>query len=316
MRWEWPDAATKTDWGWLAAIGAVTVALGLVKNFTFVPVCVTPIWVALILLTIAGYLKGAGRLPRLSSGLATMAWVFSMAPIVSHAVYVLTTAGFPLYDEAYARIDAALGIDNIGLVQATGASAWFSDLSLVVYKQFAWQAMFAYALLVATRQYERLADTITIMTIGFVATLVLSTVFPALGIAAYYGLTGADFGYLGTSGATTWHLPHYLALRAGTMTTFPAPGEWQGLVCFPSFHVIHALAAAYAVSNIRWLALPSAVFSGFMIFTAIPVGGHFFIDLVGGYAIYAASVWYVDWRRAARLARVLPAAPDLYPSAA
>lgn len=300
MQWSWPRGATKANWLAILGIGVVMLVWGMLAGFKFSAAYFVPVWVALVLLRGAGYLEARGTWPRVTASLAVLAWLLAGAPIVSHACYVMTSANFPLYDSLYARLDEAMGIDVIGLIRATGQDAWFAVMSLNIYQQFVIQAMLGYAVLIATKQFDRLADTLGIMTIGMVTTLVMSTLFPALGIAGHYAIAASDFGHLGGSGATAWHLEHYLGLRDGTMRAFPEPEKWQGLVTFPSFHVVHTLAAAYAVSNIRWLAWPSGIFTGFMIFTAIPIGGHYFVDLVAGFGIYMAALWYVSWRRAPR----------------
>lgn len=68
----------------------------------------------------------------------------------------------------------------------------------------------------------------------------------------------------------------------------------SGVVTFPSFHAVMALLVAQAWwSNplCRW---PVAAWNGLIAITAIPMGGHYFVDLLAGAGVWAASVAVVS----------------------
>jgi membrane-associated phospholipid phosphatase len=294
----------------LAAAALVTAGAGLLAGFAFEPAVLVLIVNVLALLALAGHLSARTLWPRLSALLATMAWIVATATIMSHASYVFAAANLPLCDGVLARIDAVIGIDVPQLARATGESEWLSFASAFVYSKTAYQLFFAYFVLIATQQYARLADTLSILLLGMTATLVLSALFPAVGAFVHHHVADADLGHLEGIRAGVWHLDHFLALRDGTMRAFPTT-QWEGLVTFPSFHTIYALAGAYALANSRWLALPASLFSGAVIFSTVPVGGHHFIDVVAGLLIFAACVSLVEARRkrAQPLSAALPAGP-------
>ena len=89
----------------------------------------------------------------------------------------------------------------------------------------------------------------------------------------------------------------YVALRSGALHAFPAV-KWHGIVTFPSFHVIYSLTGLYAVAHIRPLAIVSALVSAAVAVSAVPVGGHYAIDIVCGAAVWCAAVVFVERRRA------------------
>lgn len=296
MVWQRPEIPNASDWGLIAATGIVTFVWGYLAGFNLPSVAVSVLGNACLLLFCAGYLKAQDKLPVLSALFGALAWILATATIMSHASYVWATANLPMVDDTLARMDKALGADARAITQSTGAFGWFAYASLVAYSKTAYQMFLAFGVLMVCRQYERLADTFSILTIGMVATLILSTLFPAADAFDYYKFTDADVGKLAGTGVGVWHLEHLYALRSGAMRTFPTT-DWQGLVTFPSFHTIYALAGGYALATNRWLAWPAAIFSGFVLFTTVPIGGHYFVDVVGGVAIFMATVWYVEARR-------------------
>jgi hypothetical protein len=294
MRWSLPPPWSNVTSQSLLGLAAFTGLWGTYAGFTFDTIYVAPIWLGLVLIVVAGYLNAAGRLPRISATLGLFAWLFMSATIVTHAQYVGTSTGLPMWDGLMAATDQALGIDIPVLVQITGSQGWFADLSVATYRSFHQQTFLAYALLIASGRFDRLRDVITMMTLGLAVTLTMSWLVPSIGMAAHYNITDQNLGHLKASGAAFWHVEHYRALHAGLMKEFPSYGGWHGLVSFPSFHVIQTLIAIYAVSYSRPLALLFSVWSGLIIFTTIPVGGHHFVDLIGGHLIFAAMVLWLS----------------------
>lgn len=296
MIWQYPEIPNRSDWVLILAVGLVTFVWGALAGFNFPSVAVSVLANAALLMFCAGYLKAQNKLPVVSALFGALAWILTIATVMSHASYVWASANLPMRDDTFAHLDAALGVDARTITQGTGVYGWFATASLVAYCKTAYQMFLAFGVLMYCRQHERLADTFSILAIGGVATLVLSTLFPAADAFDYYRFTENDLGKLNGTGVGVWHLEHLNALRSGVMRTFPTT-DWQGLVTFPSFHTIYALSGGYALATNRWLAWPSAIFSGFVLFTTIPIGGHYFIDVVGGVAIFVASVWYVEGRR-------------------
>ena len=72
---------------------------------------------------------------------------------------------------------------------------------------------------------------------------------------------------------------------------------WRGLITFPSFHAIVALTGLYAAYPIRCLFWPAALFTGPILISTLPVGGHYAIDVIAAVAIVAVSILWVERRR-------------------
>jgi len=66
--------------------------------------------------------------------------------------------------------------------------------------------------------------------------------------------------------------------------------QQSGIVCFPSFHVVWAVLCAAALWGFRPLRVPVAVFSAMIVLSTLTTGWHYFIDVLGGLVLGAASV--------------------------
>ena len=61
----------------------------------------------------------------------------------------------------------------------------------------------------------------------------------------------------------------------------------SGVVTFPSFHAVMACMIGSAFQGFRWMSALVWIWSSVMVFSAIPIGGHYAIDLVAGAALWA-----------------------------
>ena len=86
------------------------------------------------------------------------------------------------------------------------------------------------------------------------------------------------------TGAGSWHIADFKAVRAGTLRGIVYE-NLQGIVQFPSFHTVGALTASWAVWRTPYVRWPFLAANAFIVFTALPVGGHFLMDVVGGVAL-------------------------------
>lgn len=259
----------------------------------------------LVCLTLASTVRVQNLFPKLCTYLAMLVWVGFTAKTMAHANYVLTSLNLPLWDQHFAAADALIGINHVELREGIAQNEFVSKFLLHAYTKTYLQLYLGIALLVLSDRRERLADTLSVVALGAVATLVFSTLMPAAGTYPYFHMSSLTSGYL-TGFDTGAYYDTYTALRSGAINTFPT-GNWHGIVTFPSFHVIYSLTGLYAVAHIRPLAIISALFSVAVAVSAVPVGGHYLIDIVGGVAIWCAAVWYVERRRAILNAATTPA---------
>lgn len=104
--------------------------------------------------------------------------------------------------------------------------------------------------------------------------------FAAQGPYTYFGISQSDLA--NSSVVLPWHYPPILeAIRNGSMTSL-SDDCISGLVTFPSLHAASAMALASAFWRFRWLAWPMLGLNVMMALAAVPIGGHYFIDVIVG----------------------------------
>ena len=157
------------------------------------------------------------------------------------------------------------------------------------------QIVAVFLILAATRQLTRLADFIFLFMATSLVIVVLSSLLPAAGAFVFHNPPAALRDVVGHD-AGIWHLRHFEALRSGAMRAID-PAAIEGLVTFPSFHAALAVITVWACWRTRFLAYPVLALNAVVIVSAVPVGGHYFIDIVAGLAIAAAALAVNAWRR-------------------
>ena len=209
--------------------------------------------------------------------------------------YVGTSLDLPLLDAQFARLDAALGFDWLATLELTDRWTLLGTLLRTAYFTCMPQIVAVFLILAATRQLTRLADFIFLFMATSLVTVVLSSLLPAAGAFVYHNPSSALRDVVGHD-AGLWHLKHFEALRSGAMRAID-PAAIEGLVTFPSFHAALAAITAWAFWRTRFLAYPALALNAVVIVSAVPVGGHYFIDIVAGLAIAAAALAVNAWRR-------------------
>ena len=216
--------------------------------------------------------------------------------------YLGTSLSLPLLDAQFARADAALGFDWLATLELANAWPLLGKLLRAAYATSMPQVLFVFLMLATTRQLSRLADFLALFTATSLATIVAASLLPAAGAFVHFDPPAALRGVVGAD-AGIWHLKHFEALRSGAMRAID-PGTIEGLVTFPSFHAALAVITVWALWRTRWLALPALCLNALVIVSTVPVGGHYFVDVLAGIGIGAAAIGALAWwRRTAMRAR-------------
>jgi membrane-associated phospholipid phosphatase len=193
--------------------------------------------------------------------------------------YLGATGAFPLQDNTLANLDHFLGFDWLA---CRNFVVNYPHLHLVLawaYKSLLWQILFTVIFLSALGRSERCAELLLLAAFALLITVPIAAFWPALGPFATFG---------GDQGLTAY-LPHLLALRAGAPWHFSPP--LQGIITMPSYHTVLAILLTYAyrgtgpgggMGPVGWAV---AVLNGVMLVAIAPIGGHYFVDMIGGGAI-------------------------------
>lgn len=191
--------------------------------------------------------------------------------------YLAFRTGAPLADARLASWDAA-----IGLSWPTWAAWVAAHPDLVRLLHFAYDAMpvqvtATLVLLPLCGMASRSDEFLAMLGFSLIPTLSLCALLPAQGSGVYF------------NGA---HIANYLAaqtsLRSGHVMTFSIDRA-QGIVTFPSFHVIAAVGLINAARR-TVLAFPVWVLDLLMIVSAPTEGWHYFVDVLAGLVIAVLSI--------------------------
>lgn len=182
-----------------------------------------------------------------------------------------------LKDDALRRADLLLGVDVVE------ASRWFREHAIaqkvmeLAYFSAIPQTIFLLAYFGFTKN-SRLGTFLKRFMAGAAVTLVVFALVPARG------------NYTDVPDCMQSTADRFDALRAGTITEIN-PKDAKGIITFPSFHTVWAvlLMAAFINTPVR---TPMLLLNLLMIASTIPVGCHYFVDILGGLGI-CAIVWRI-----------------------
>ncbi|MEZ5682017.1 MAG: phosphatase PAP2 family protein [Erythrobacter sp.] len=167
-----------------------------------------------------------------------------------------------------------------------------------IYVSLNWQP-FALLLVIAiwgkVRDFDRFVGA---WTLTMLACVLPFAFFAAQGPYTYFGISQSDLA--NSSVVLPWHYPPILAaIRNGSMTSL-SDDCISGLVTFPSLHAASAMVLASAFWRFRWLAWPMLGLNVMMALAAVPIGGHYFIDVIVGSAIGLSAYRLATWISEAR----------------
>ena len=307
MQFSFPDFPRRIDWAILAAIAVVTSVLGWALGFSGPHSNHLSVVVQfLILLLFVSYVPCRTLFPLPVTVLCLILWAGLAVVTNGYATYVLAATNLPLWDSTFAAADHLFGLDHVALRDFAGSNEFLSNVLVFAYVNTATPLLVVVVLLIARGDIERLANTVSILAISVTATLVLFTIFPAIGAYPYFGMTVEHAPFLAKAPTNSWYA-HYAALRDGSMRAFPRD-DWKAIVDFPSFHAIYTLIGLYAVAHIRLLAIIYMAFSAVVLVSTLPIGGHYFVDVIAGFIIWAVAIRIVEGQAAwVRWAPAVPA---------
>jgi len=202
--------------------------------------------------------------------------------------YLATTTKFPLIDRYLAAADSAMGLDWLWLFTWVREHQEISRVLGLSYTTGLYQMLILMMLLPALGRLERLREFVWLFVLATLITIPLSTVMPAAGAWAYYGVSHLTSNY---------YLPDFYALRSGEMHEI-AMTKITGIVQFPSFHTSVALILIYVTRGIRYLFPISCLLNIVMIASAPVYGGHHFTDIFAGLAVAPLAIVILRaWQR-------------------
>jgi membrane-associated phospholipid phosphatase len=192
--------------------------------------------------------------------------------------YLVVDPTLPAYDGALAKMDAALFFHWPDWLTFYRSHPWCQRVLKLTYDSWGVQLYGSAFFFALTGQQSRNRELLRIAIVSSVLTLAVFHSFPALGPFFYFSV--------GQGIESLLHMPH---LRAGERLTL-TPIDLQGLISFPSFHTVMALAFMYVHRGQGRLTHIVVMVNAAMLLATIMCGAHYLSDLLGGAVITATAI--------------------------
>lgn len=263
----------------LATLTALAWIVDHLLDYQFSGATTSAIAAGILLAVAAGYGWSAR-----SPALANMAyfgalWIVFTA-IGAISTYHATAMNYPLLDGAFSRMDQALGFRWADWYAFSHRYVWLYRVLQSAYNSLALQIIGSILFLCAIGMQQRCYELWWAALLSLAATSVISGLFPAAGTFEFYGV---DIG-------RAVHLAHFHQLRDGVSRTYTL-SAMQGIVTFPSYHMVMALLLTNAFRGTRLLGVIAAL-NAVMVLSTPVFGGHYLVDMLCGavIAVLAAAL--------------------------
>jgi hypothetical protein len=291
-------------------LGAVAAAFGLAILLTDFSVAIYPAivgggFVALY----AGFsffnaIATSRRDPQIVFVLGCIAQIVLITLLMAPFTYVAAAANFPMADATLLAVDRFLGLNWLGYVTFVNERPLLATWLDFGYMMIKWPLFIIPVVLAAAGKFRRLQEYVLAFLIALIATTIVSTMVPAIGVYQELGLSVTDFQNLNPN-AYLGQLRDLPLVRNGSLRVL---NDLSGIVTFPSFHAASAVLYGWGLWSSH-LFRPIAVIANLAMIAATPInGGHYFIDVIAGIAVAIIAIGVAQ-----RISRhvIAPSAQDI-----
>lgn len=210
---------------------------------------------------------------------------------------VLALAGLavnaPLIDGALIRADEMIGLDARTIVAFVSRVPALHHPLVFAYHASFKVLIFVPLILILMRRADAAWRFCAMIALAGFACALIAIPFPAIGAFAGLQLAEDVVSQL-PEGAGLYHLATFDAFRSGT-TKHVRLSELNGVITFPSFHAAFACVTAHVFMSlrilpVRLLRLSILIWTAIVMVSTIVIGGHYFVDVFAGVALFAVVV--------------------------
>ena len=201
---------------------------------------------------------------------------------------------FPLVDDRLHRLDSMLGLDAPRFAQLISTAPHKAQqLLALAYTGTAGVLILSLTVASVTRRPGEAWRGAFCFVGTLLTTCLISTLTPARGIGLW--LTKTTLARL-PAGSARYFWDTFGTFYEGSQHTAQI-ASLDGVVCFPSFHIITGLIVVALWRAQLPMLVASSVWFATMVASTIPIGGHYFTDLFGGIVIW--GIWFTLSRKLA-----------------
>lgn len=218
--------------------------------------------------------------PRIEFLLISALLFFTNAFLTLIGSYLAATLNFPFVDSQLASIDEGLGIYTPNLVFWFRNHLNWYNFFIYIYNSYAFQFPLIIFYLNFCKKEILLQRFFMQVFIAGLLTVCLSGLFPVAGPYVHYGYT--------PDGPLASALQHLYELRQNIVNINTA----NGIVSLPSFHSVMALLYIYSLrQENNYIFIPALILNILVIFSCLPIGQHYFIDILAAFPVFLFAVW-------------------------
>ncbi|RXV69272.1 PAP2 family protein [Burkholderia stabilis] len=224
----------------------------------------------------------------------SLQWIAVLAVFTHVALvfqYLCVTTNFPLVGDALVAVDAALGFHWLEIYRWVTMHHWMHAVLGLAYVSGDVQLLAIPVILAITSNSRDYAEFVVQFIVSVIVSILISVFLPAESAFLHFNIQ--DPGTVST-------VSDFARLRSGAAREVIFASA-QGLISFPSLHVMLALSFAYSLRHVRFVFPIGIALNALMIVSTPTQGGHYLSDVLSGLVIgvlviYVVRIWFAGGR--------------------
>jgi len=245
--------------------------------------------VAFPIILVGLFYRTKDRSERIASTMICSGLFILFSASMSMFNYMMLPLARPTIDISITAIDAALGFSWPDVMAFAAQYPTIVFIMKLAYMSTMAQFALLVVILGLLGRARELHIMITMVTITATLTICFWGLFPSLGAKSLYNVSPEIWQIIDPPVNREYALD--LINIATNGVSYVTPSEIRGLIAFPSYHAVLAFIAIYSAWNVRFVR-PIFLAINLMILPGIFIhGGHHFLDLPAGFAMFLLGVW-------------------------
>lgn len=263
---------------------------------------------SMLLLLVAGAVQYRWRdEPKCFNIVMMVVWIIVITNLHFFPMYMAARQDVPMSDEVLANFDQAIGIEVPAVLAALRPYPGFNHFMLWVYGTLIPFMTLATILPPLLNRMDKAKEFAIGCIVAAGIAMPIFACFQAVGPWDYYGFSPAIPSLSGKAEMLA-------SLKTGGLFVIDMTNR-DGLITFPSFHVVLTVLAAVALWPVRYLRWITTVWAALIVVSTVTTGIHYLIDVFGGLAVagiaYGCARAYLRWETRSFTIGPTPAASEL-----